>query len=154
MFVSPPPIPNIESLSQSTISSLDSGSFGRNLSDMNTQKPTTLEVANKETVMAYNEDLYPPLPQDISNVFSSAYLSSQSSSDSAKYKSTCYKSRVFRSYILSAGESPDSCSRSLSIALNHKEILSITAVTSAILPKRYVNAITRHEHKKTISYLT
>ena len=30
IFVSPPPITNIESLSQSTISSLDSGSFGRN----------------------------------------------------------------------------------------------------------------------------
>ena len=29
-FVSPPPIPNIESFSQSTISSLDSGSFDRN----------------------------------------------------------------------------------------------------------------------------
>ena len=30
MFLSPPPIPNIKSLSQSTISSLDSGSFDRN----------------------------------------------------------------------------------------------------------------------------
>ena len=41
MFVSPPPIPNIESLSQSTISSLDSGSFVRNLADINIQQPTT-----------------------------------------------------------------------------------------------------------------
>ena len=41
MFVSPPPIPNIESLSQSTISSLDIGSFGRNRVDMNIQQPTT-----------------------------------------------------------------------------------------------------------------
>ena len=62
MFVSPPPIPNIESLSQSTISSLDSGSFGRNRSDINIQLPTTLEVANTETVMDDNEvlDLPPP----------------------------------------------------------------------------------------------
>ena len=46
MFVSPPPIPNIDTFSQSTISSLDSGSFGRNLSDMNIQQQTTSEVAN------------------------------------------------------------------------------------------------------------
>ena len=65
MFVSPPPIPNIESLSQSTISSLDSGSFGRNRSGVNIQQPTTLEVSDTETLMAYNEDLDPPLPQDI-----------------------------------------------------------------------------------------
>ena len=41
MFVSPPPIPNIESLSQSIISSLDSGSFGRNRADVNIQQQTT-----------------------------------------------------------------------------------------------------------------
>ena len=45
-FVSPPPITNIESFSQSTISSLDSGSFDRNRADVNNQQPTTLEVAN------------------------------------------------------------------------------------------------------------
>ena len=50
-FVSTPPIPNIESFSQSTISSLDSGSFDRNQADGNIQQPTTSEVANKETVM-------------------------------------------------------------------------------------------------------
>ena len=54
IVVSPPPIPNIQSLSQSTISSLDSESFGRNRSDVNIQQPTTSEVVNKETVMAYN----------------------------------------------------------------------------------------------------
>ena len=41
MFVSPPPIPNIESLSQSTISSLDSGSCDRNQADGNIQQQTT-----------------------------------------------------------------------------------------------------------------
>ena len=65
MFVSPPPIPEIESLSQSTRSSLDSGSFGRNRSDVNIQQQTTSEVADTETVMAYNEELYTPPPQDI-----------------------------------------------------------------------------------------
>ena len=64
MFVSPPPIPNIESLSQSTISSLGSGSFFRNRYDVNIKQQTTLEVADKETVMAENEELDPPPPQD------------------------------------------------------------------------------------------
>ena len=85
MFVSPPPISDIESLSKCAISSLDSGSFGRNLADMNIQQPTTSEVSYIETVIAYNEDLDPPPPQDIPNIFSSADLFSQSSSDSAKY---------------------------------------------------------------------
>ena len=54
MFVFPPPIPSIESLSQSTISLLDSGSFDRNRADMNIQQPTTSKVANTETVISYN----------------------------------------------------------------------------------------------------
>ena len=77
MFVSPPPIPNIESLSQSTISSLDSGSSDRNRSDGNIQQPTTSEVATTETVMGYNEDIDTPPPHDLSNVFAAADLSSQ-----------------------------------------------------------------------------
>ena len=81
IFESPPPIPNIESLSQSTISSLDSGSFGRNQYDVNIQQPPTLEVADTETVMAINKNIDPPLPQDILNVFPASDLSSQSSSD-------------------------------------------------------------------------
>ena len=85
MFVFPPLITNIESLSQSTISLLDRGLFGRNRADMNIQKPTTSKESDKETIMDYNEDLDPPSPQDISHVFSFADLSSQSSSDSDKY---------------------------------------------------------------------
>ena len=54
MFVSTPPITNIESLSQSTISSLGSGSFGINISDVNIKQLTTLEVADTETTMADN----------------------------------------------------------------------------------------------------
>ena len=44
MFVSPPPIPNIEPLSQSTMSSLYSGSFGGNQADVNIQQPNTLMI--------------------------------------------------------------------------------------------------------------
>ena len=43
---------------------------------MNIQQPTSSEVADTETVMAYNEYLDPPPPQDISNVFAAADLSS------------------------------------------------------------------------------
>ena len=103
MFLSPLPIPIIESLSQSTISSLDSGSFGRNRADRNIQQRTTSEVANIETVLAYNEDLDPPPPHDILNVFAAADLSSQSSYDSVKYKRAWHRAKVIRSYILSSG---------------------------------------------------
>ena len=62
MFVSPPPIPNIESLSQYTISSLDIRSFHRNRADVNIKQKNTPEVADTETVV---EDLalhyHPPL---------------------------------------------------------------------------------------------
>ena len=77
IFVSPPPIPNIESLYQSTISSLASGSFDRNRYDGNIQQQTTSEVANIETVMADNEEVDPPPPQDIYNMFAVADLSSR-----------------------------------------------------------------------------
>ena len=120
MLVFPPPIPNIESFSQSTISSLDSRSFDRNRADGNIQKPATSEVDNTETVIAYNEDLYPPPLHDISNVFAAAYLPSQSSYDSVEYKRAWHRTKGIRSSILSSGESPDACSRELSIALNHK----------------------------------
>ena len=74
MFVSPPPIPNIESVSPSTISSLDSGSCDRNRSEVNICQQTTSEVSNTETGMAYNEYLDPPPPQDILNVFAASDL--------------------------------------------------------------------------------
>ena len=100
--------------------------------------------------MADNEELDPRSPQDILNVFTAAYLSSRSSSDSAKYKRARIKGKVIRFYILSSGECPYVCSRALSIALNHKEIAPIMVVTGAIFPEKYSNAITRHEQKKTI----
>ena len=53
---------------------------------MNIQQQNTLDVSDTETLMADNEDIDPPPPHDISNVFAAADLSSCSSSDSAKYK--------------------------------------------------------------------
>ena len=87
---------------------------------MNIQQQNTPRVANKETVIAYNKELDPTPPQDTSNVFAAANLSSQSSYVSAKYKPAWITAKVICSSILSAGEYPDACNRSLSIALNHK----------------------------------
>ena len=134
-FFSPPPIRNIESFYQPTISSLDSGSFDRNRADGNIQQPTTSEVSNTETVMGYNEEIDNVLRQDISNVFAEADLSYQSSYDTVKYKHAWHRAKGIRSSILSSGESPDAHSRSLSIAMNHREIASIMAMTGTILPK-------------------
>ena len=50
-----------------------------------------------------NEELYPPPPQDISNVFEATDLSSRSSSDSDKYKCEWLKAKVIHSSILYAG---------------------------------------------------
>ena len=52
MFVSPTPIPSIESLSQSTISSLSSGSFGIKRADVHIRQLNKSELANTEKVMA------------------------------------------------------------------------------------------------------
>ena len=90
MFVSPPPILKIESLSKSTISSIDRGSFDRNRAGRDILQPTTSEVSNTETVMSYKEDLDPPPPHDIYIVFSAADLLYQSSYDSVKYKRACF----------------------------------------------------------------
>ena len=87
---------------------------------MNIQQQTKSEVSDTETVMADNEDIDPPPPQDILNVFTAADLSYCSSSDSDKYIRAWLKAKVIRSSILSTGEFPDACSRALSIALNHK----------------------------------
>ena len=57
-----------------------------------------------------NEGLYPPSPHGILNVFAAADLWSCSSSVSAKYELVCFKTKVIRSSILSAGECPEECS--------------------------------------------
>ena len=53
--------------------------------------------------MADNEELDPPKPHDILNVFAAVDLSSRSSSDSAKYKRAWLKAKVIRSSILYYG---------------------------------------------------
>ena len=83
--------------------------------------------------MSSNEDIDPPPPQDISNVFAAADLSSQSSYDTVRYKRAWHRAKGIYYSILSSGESPDARSRALSIALNHRKIASIMAVTGTIL---------------------
>ena len=100
--------------------------------------------------MAVNEDIDTSPPQDISNLFAAADLSSQSSYDTVKYKRAWHRAKGIRSSVLSSREIPDAQIRALSIALNHVEIASIMAVTGTILPKRYANVITRNEQKKII----
>ena len=104
--------------------------------------------------MASNENIDTPTPQDISNVFAAADLSSQSSYYSVQYKRAWHRTKGICSSILSSGESPDAQSRALSIALNNREIVSIMAVTGTILPKIYANVITRHEQKQILSHAT
>ena len=82
----------------------------KNRADVILQQQTTSEVANTYTFMSNNEELDPSSPQDISNVFAAAELLSCLSSDSDKYKRAWLKSKVIRSYILSAGDFPDVCS--------------------------------------------
>ena len=53
--------------------------------------------------MGYNEDIDPPPPQDISNVFAAADLSSQSSYDTVKYKRAWHRAKGIRSSTLSSG---------------------------------------------------
>ena len=79
---------------------MGSGSFGRNRANVNIQQQNTPEVYNTETVMDYNEDIYPPPPQDISNVFAAADLLSHSSYASAKYKRAWLKAKAIRYSIL------------------------------------------------------
>ena len=74
---------------------------------MNIQQPNTSEVSDTETVMADNEELDLPPPQDIYNVFSEADLLSLSSSDSAKYKHAWLKANIICYSILNAGECPE-----------------------------------------------
>ena len=51
--------------------------------------------------MSYNEDLDPPPPHDISNVFASVDLSYQSSYDTVKYKCAWHRAKGIHSSILS-----------------------------------------------------
>ena len=70
---------------------------------MNIQQHTTSEVADTYTVMADNEEVDPPPPQDLSTVFAAADLLSCSSSYSANYKRAWIKVKVIRYSFLSTG---------------------------------------------------
>ena len=83
-----------------------------------------------------------------------ADLLSHSSYDPAKYKREWLKVKAIRSSILSYGEYPEACSRVLSIALNHKEIAFIMAVTSAILPKNMPIQLPDMNKRKIFSHAT
>ena len=50
--------------------------------------------------MGYNEDIDPPLPQDISNLFAAADFSSQSSYDTVKYKPAWHRAKGIRYSLL------------------------------------------------------
>ena len=100
-----------------------------------------------------NEDIDTPQPQDISNVFAAADLSSQSSYDTVKYKRAWHRAKGICSSNLSSGGIPDAQSRALYIGLNHREIASILSVTGTILPKQYANVITRHKQKKIYCHM-
>ena len=121
---------------------------------MNIKQPTTLELDDTEKVMAYNEYLDLPPPQDISNVFAAADLTSRSSSDSNKYKRAWIKVKVIRSSILYAGKRPEIFSRALSIAPNHKEIASIIAATGAISPQKKPMQLPDMNKIKLLSHAT
>ena len=57
--------------------------------------------------MTSNEDIDTPTPQDISNVFAAADLSSQSSYDTVKFKRAWHRAKGIRSSILSSREITD-----------------------------------------------
>ena len=52
--------------------------------------------------MGYNEDIDPPPPHNILNVFAAADFSSQSSYDSVKYKRAWNRAKGIRSSVLSS----------------------------------------------------
>ena len=97
--------------------------------------------------MADNEELDPPPPQDIYNVFAAADLLSRSSYDSDQYKIAWLKVKVICSSILPTRECLDACSRALFIVPNHKEIAPIMVGDRRHLSKNNSNAITQHEQK-------
>jgi hypothetical protein len=142
-FISPPPFPNISLLSTSTISSLGNSSSSRMASTANKDQVDN----NNMTTLVNNDEEESPLPQDLTNVFEAADLSSRSSSKSSQYKSDWHKAKKIRASILSAG-ALDDCSRALSIALNHKDISPIITKTGAIVPQEYAGVLQQYKQKK------
>ena len=69
---------------------------------MSIRQQTALKISNTDTAITDIEELDPPSPQGISNVFTAADLFSCSSSDSDKYKRAWRKAKVIGSSFLYA----------------------------------------------------
>jgi hypothetical protein len=175
LFVSTPPIPIIESLSQSTISSLGTrGSRSSTLSSGTTSSssshrgthsatnssrshisgfnlPADTPVAPSTTSIDHpvmsTTVMEPPSPQDLSNVFAASALNSSLDRNSAEYKHAWRKAQEIKLAILAAGDSPEACSQSLSIALNHASMTPIVAITGAIVPRQFASALHQQAQK-------
>eukprot|EP00978_Attheya_sp_CCMP212_P028595 scaffold99190_cov42-Attheya_sp.AAC.2 len=157
-FVSTPPIPTIASLSQSTISSLGSSGSRSTLSSGTTSSSSshsgtrsgTNSLLNRisgcdvsaDTPVAPSTSVIdppatsttvidPPSPQDLSNVFAASAIHSS----------------IDRTSILAAGDTPEACSQSLSIALNHALVTPIVAITGAIVPRQFASALHQQAQK-------
>jgi hypothetical protein len=175
-FVSTPPIPNIKSLSQSTISSLGTGGSrsstlssgtttsssshisscsgtnsprsrisGRNVSADAPVNPSTAEIDHLATSTTVIE---PPLAQDLSNIFAASSSTSSMNKSSLEYKHAWRKAQKIKLAILAAGDTPEACSQSLSIALNHASLTPIVSITGAIVPRQFASALHQQERKR------
>jgi hypothetical protein len=174
-FVSTPPIPNIESLSQSTISShgtrgsrsstLSSSTTtsssshlssslgtnsprtrisGRPVSDDAPMDPSTAEIDHLAPSTTVIE---PPLAQDLSNIFAASSSTSSIDKSSPEYKHAWRKAQKIKLAILAAGDTPEACSQSLSIALNHATLTTIVTITGAIVPRQFASALHQQVQK-------
>eukprot|EP00978_Attheya_sp_CCMP212_P017891 scaffold48234_cov60-Attheya_sp.AAC.5 len=163
-FVSPPPIPTIESLSQSTVSSMgtrgsrsstSSGttSSSRLHSQSSSRTNSSCIRASRRNVSAHGPvgplmtAIDPPVPQDLLNVFAASGLSSYTSTSSAEYKRSWRKAQAIKESMLSAGDTTEECSKAVVLALTHPLMKPIFAITGAIVPPQFASAIKFQEQK-------
>eukprot|EP00978_Attheya_sp_CCMP212_P024273 scaffold76016_cov51-Attheya_sp.AAC.2 len=163
-FVSTPAIPTIESLSQSTVSSLETRgsrsstsagttSSSRLRSESSSRTNSSCSRASRRNVSAHAPvaplmtALDPPVPQDLSNVFAASGLSSYTSTSSAEYKRSWRKAQAIKESILSAGDTTEECSKALVLALTHPLMKPIFAISGAIVPPQFASAIQFQEQK-------
>ena len=174
-FVSTPPIPNIDSLSQSTISSLGTGgsrsstfssstttsssshissSLGTNSPGprisgctVSNDAPMNSSTAEINHVAPSTTVIEPPLAQDLSNIFAASSSTSSIDKSSPEYKHAWRKAQKIKLAILAAGDTPEACSQSLSIALNHASLTPIVTITGAIVPRQFASALHQQVQK-------
>jgi hypothetical protein len=173
-FVSTPPIPTVESLSQSTISSLGSSGSRSTLSsgtassssshsgtrsstnsllnrisgcDVSADTPVAPSTSVIDPPATSTTVIDPPSPQDLSNVFAASAIHSSIDRTSAEYKHAWRKAQEIKQAILAAGDTPEACSQSLSIALNHALVTPIVAITGAIVPRQFASALHQQAQK-------